>query len=270
MALTINGRTLAALGVTARELSGWLDGPDFSRGSVALPNVLGVLPASAATSSARQIRLVLNVPAATLTARATILATLADAFAGLLSLRFDDTPTRIVRAVAGPFTVASIAPAIGMSEAGKNMTVSVPLLAFDGSSYDDEPRSLVLGATSVEIALGTLPAPGIVQWSGAWSAGAARTLTYRGANGIAYGALVLTPPVGASLTSSEFIEIDLGRRYITKVSATGVRTNAYGWLSAGSWFVPESADGNRGALRWPTFEISAGAGVFFYRRTWAL
>lgn len=270
MAVTINGRSLASLGVTARELSGWLDGVDTSRNSTPLPNVLGVVPAAASTSSARQIRLVLNVPAASLTARATILATLSDAFAGLLSIRFDDTPTRIVRAVAGAFTVASIAPNIGMSESGRNMTVVVPLLAFDGASYDEEPRVLVLSTTPTEIALGTLPSPGIVQWSGAWSTGAARSLTYRSVNGIAYGLQTFTPPAGASLTASEFLEIDLGRRYVTKVTSAGVRTNAYSWLSAGSWFVPEAADGNRVASRWPTFEISAGAGVFFYRRTWAL
>lgn len=270
MALTVNGRTLASLGVTARELSGWLDGPEMSRGATALPNVLGVLPAAITTSAARQVRLTLNVPAATLTGRAAILATLSDAFAGLLSLRFDDTPTRIVRAVAGAFTVASIAPSLSMTEMARNMIVSVPLLAFDGSSYDDEPRSVVLSTSPAEIALGTLPAPGIVQWSGAWSAGVARSLTYRSVNGIAYGVLTLTPPVGASLTASEFLEVDLGRRYVTKVTSAGVRTNAYSWVSGGAWFVPEASDGNRQAAQWPTLDVSAGAGLFLYRRSWAL
>lgn len=270
MALTVNGRTLAALGVTARELSGWLDGPDMARASAVLPNVLGVLPAAVSTSAARQIRLTLNVPAATLTGRAAVLATLEDAFAGLLSLRFDDTPTRIIRAIAGAFTVASIAPSLSMTEAARNMVVSIPLLAFDGASYDDEPRTVVLSSAPAEIALGTLPAPGIVQWSGAWSAGVARSLTYRSMNGIAYGVLTLTPPTGASLTASEFLELDLGRRYITKVTSAGVRTNAYSWLSGGAWFTPDATDASRQAAQWPTLEISAGAGLFLYRRSWSI
>jgi hypothetical protein len=275
MALTINGRSLASLGVTARALEGWLDGPVVQRESTVIPNLLGVSPSPVMTGAARQIRLTVNVPVAGLTSRAAAIATLQDALTGLLTLRFDDTPGRIVRAVAGPLTVASISDRASMNALGANMIASVVFLATDNASYDAEPLPVVLGSTPAEIELGTLPSPGIIQWSGSWSTSASRTLTYRGVNGIAYGSMVFTAPATpeyspSSLSSSEFLEIDLGRQYITHVTNTGARTRAYDWLASGSWFVPEPADARRSAGRWPTLDVSAGVGLFLYRKAWAL
>lgn len=275
MSLTINGRTLASLGVSARALEGWLDAPTTQRQTTVIPGLLGVAPSPITTSAAREIKLTLNVPVNALTGRAAALNTLQDALSGLLTLRFDDTPGRIVRAVAGPLTVASIAPRIAMNESGRNLIVSVPFLCYDAASYDAEPVPLVLGSTPVPIKLGTLPSPGILQWSGSWSTSASRTLTYRGVNGIAYGEMVFTAPASpeyspSSLSSSEFLEIDFARQYITHVTNAGVRTRAYDWLTSGEWFAPDPTHGYRAGDQWPTLDVSAGVGLYLYRRAYAL
>lgn len=270
MSVTINGKTLASLGVTPRELTGWLDGPALLHATTAIPNVVGVYAATATTTAARELRLTVVASLSALTDRAAKLATLKDAVAGLVTLRFDDTPGRIVRAIAGPMTSASIAPQLAMTATASSLIVTIPFIALDGASYDDEARVYALSTTPTQIELGTLPAPGILQWSGAWTAGTARTLTYRALNGIAYGSLTFTPPTGASLSASEYLEIDLGRQYVTKVDSTGGRTNAYSWKSAGTWFVPDSIDADRTAPRWPTLDISAGAAIWLTRRAWSL
>jgi hypothetical protein len=268
--MTINGRGLSALGATAAALSGWLDGPSSQRQATALPGVLGAIPATLATTPPRELTLTLRVAATSLTERAERLATLQDALAGLLIVRFSDTPDRFLRCVAGPLTVASIDPAHSMTTAAASLSVSVTLICYDAASYDGEPRILALSTAPVAVPLGTLPSVGVIRWQGAWAVSTARTLTYRGASGIAYGALTITTPSGDSLASGDHLEIDLARRYLTKVTAAGVRTNVYAWLTSGDWFAFDPADGDRAAARWPTLTLSAGSGTLLYRRAWAL
>jgi len=268
--MSINGRTLAALGMSARSLEGWLDGHTITRDATALPGVLGVVPHQLSVSASRQIRVTCNLPVTSLLDRAAKLADVQDAIASLCTLRFADTPGRVVRALAGPLVVASIAPNISMTPTAASLVLVLTFTAYDTASYDEEPRVVSLTTTPGALPLGTLPSTGIVQLSGAWSTGDPRTLTYRSLNGIAYGALTLTPPTGQSLSASEFLEIDLSRQYCTKVGNTGVRTNAYAWKSGGAWFVPDPSDGSRAASAWPTLAVSAGVGLFLYRRAWAL
>lgn len=268
MTMTINGQTLAALGLTTREHPGWLDAPAQTRTYTGIPNLLGVTAANYSTTPVREMRLLANLKLANLTDRAAALAKLQDALAGLLTLRFDDTPGRIVRAIAGQVTSASWAPQLAMTAGGASLIVSVPFVSIDTASYDDNPRVIAIQTTSTEIELGTLPSPGLVQWSGSWTSATTRTLVYRGHNGIAYGTMTLTAQ--ATLGSDEYIEIDLGRQYITKVSNVGVRSDAANWLTAGDWFVPESSDYYRPGSRWATLEVSAGVCIFLYRKAWKL
>lgn len=271
MSITIDGSTAAAKGFSVRKLDRWLDGPALQRGMTAVPQVLGVVPSASATIATRSRLVTFNVPCATLADRLTKMATLRDWLSDkLLHTRFDDTPGLKTRCVAGEFEVESIVPRIAMSVLGAPLIVTVPLISYDASMYDAEPQTIVLSTTPAQIALGTLPSTGVVQWSGSWSAGVARTLTYRSHNGISYGTLVFTPPAGASLTSAEYLEIDLSRQYVTKVSSTGVRSNAFDWLSGGAWFAPDPADSVRSLTRWPTLDISAGVAIYLYRKVWAL
>lgn len=264
-----NGRDLTSDGWYTIAVSQWLDGPKIQRASVPIPGVAGVIPATRAMVGERALNCTVRAYPSTLADRATLLRTLQDRiYSGLLAVRTDDWTDRIVRCVAGPLTVVPAVPTAVFASAV--IDASFTLSAYDGASYDAEPRVLVLSTSPTALALGTLPSHGIIQLTGAWSAGVSRTLTLRNAGGVAVATLVLTAPTGKSLTSSEFLELDCTRRYITHVTSAGVRTNAYAWKSGGTWFALDPAHADRANGRDATFETSAGVGVFFYRRAYAL
>jgi hypothetical protein len=264
MPIVINGRSLAALGVSARELSGWRDGPETRRAFRGLPGSTGGLLAPQAVGAARELRLVLNVP------DAATLDVLDDVTHGLVRLVFEDLPTRVIRVVRTQRSVTSIAPSLTLLN--PKLLVSYVFTAADGASYDVEPRLLAIGTTPVPIALGTLPSAGVLQVPGGWSG--TRTLTYRGANGVPYAAFALTVPSAETFASSEYLEIDLARRTIVRVDGSAVRSNAYGWRASGAWFAPDPTDGHVSGAGLPgaspTLAMSAGTALFRYRRAWSV
>lgn len=270
MVMQIDGVPLAALGAAATELSGWLDGPEVERAVTPVPGLLGVLPSPLTVSRPRVAQLVVWLDATALTDRSVALARWQRAAAGLRRLRFDDTPGRVLRATFGAPQVESIAPRHAFVESARRLRLSVAITATDGASYDATPRVLVLGTTPTPIPLGTLPSTGVVVWRGTWSVGAARTLRYAGASGITYGELTLTPPTGSGgLGANDVLELDLARRYVTKVTAAGVRTNAYDWLTAGRWFALDDRDGLPD-VAWPTLLVTDGTATLLYRRAYQL
>lgn len=266
--MLINGRDLDLDGFTLIALSGWSSPPSWQRAITALPDVHGVIPATRTTVDVRQMRMAIRIMCATLGERQTKLQALQDRLSGLLTLRFDDWPTRIVRAVAGAITVTSVDP--GGAFAIPSIEVAVPLIAYDGASYDAEPNVIALTTTPAAIPVGTLPTTGVVRLDGSWSTGASRTLTVRHANGQSVATLTLTAPTGQSLAATDVLEIDLARRYITKVTGAGARTNAYSWKASGAWFAIDPAWAHRSASRTPTLELSTGTGTLLCRPAYAL
>lgn len=264
MPMAINGRALASLGVSVRELSGWRDGPDTRRQFRGLPGVAGGVLAPHALGAARELRMVLNVP------DTATLDVLDDLTHGLVRLVFDDAPGRVLRAVRTQRTVTSIAPSLTLLS--PKLLASYVFTAADGASYDLEPRVLAVGTTPVPVSLGTLPSSGVVDVPGGWSG--TRTLTYRGSNGLSYAAFAITVPVAETFAASEFLEIDLARRTIVRVAGGGTRTNAYTWKSGGPWFTPDPTDGHRAGAGLvgvsPTLAMSAGTAVLRYRRAWSV
>lgn len=268
MALSINGLSLATLGITPRELTGWLDAPSEERSVLPLPNTLGVATGGVGTVSERSAMLVGTVLCSTTTERATKLSAIREQLIGTICVRRDDVPNMVFRALAGPTTVVSVT---GNAWFQASVVITIPFRLTDVVSYDVEPRPIIVSSTPVQIPTGTAATVGFLHWGGAWSTGVARTLTYRGVNGISYGTLTLTPPASASLTSSEYLELDFDKQYITKIDSAGARTSAYDWKSGGAWFAIDPADSAvQAANRFPTLEISAGTGLFLYRRAWML
>jgi hypothetical protein len=266
--MLINGRDLDLDGFLLVGLSGWASPPAWQRTVTALPDVHGVVPATRTTVDVRQMRMVVRIMCSTLSERQTKLQTLQDRISGLLTLRFDDWPGRVVRALAGAISVASVDP--GGAFAIPAIEVTIPLVAYDGASYDAEPRVLALTTTPAAVSVGTLPSTGVLRLDGSWSAGASRTVTVRHANGQSTATLTFTAPTGQSLAAADVLEIDLSRRYVTKVTGAGVRTNAYSWKASGNWFGVDPAWGDRATSRFPTLELSTGTGTFLYRPTYAL
>jgi hypothetical protein len=267
--MKINGQHESAYGLALRRLSHWADGPAYQRGTTALPNVLGVVPAAFATTATREIECTFRVQAASLSEREAKLAAIHDGLAGLVTLAFDDHPTRLIRAIVSRIAVIGVTERVVLIV--PSFLVVVTFLAMDSSAYDEEITPISFGATPVPIPMGTLPSPGVVFITGALSAGVSRTLTYRSFNGIPYGALTITPPASPaeSLGANDWLELNLIRRTLIKVAA-GVRTSVYHWKSSGAWFSPEPADSYRPANAFGTLSTDSGAAVYLYRRVWAL
>lgn len=265
----VNGRDPADDGWILVELGNWMEGFALTRATTALPNIGGVVPSTMRTAAPRSIALRFRkyLTGAISTRDAAVL-TLADRLSGKLFVRFDDAPTRVIRCEASPVTVLPVAPGVQMSVA--TIEASVTLTAHDGASYDTEPQMRALATTAVEIPLGTLPSAGIVSWGGAWTATTARTLILRDAGGVARTTMTFTAPTGESLGATDFLEIDLARRYATKVTSAGVRTAQYDWYTSGGWLVLDPAFQDRTNTRYATLEISAGTAQLLYRKAWAL
>jgi hypothetical protein len=266
--MLINGRDLATDGFTLIQLTGWSSPPAWQRSTAALPNIHGVVPALWTSVEPRQITVGVRYYCTTLAARQGALLTLQDRLTGLLTLRFDDWTDRVVRGVASAIRVTSMDPGGAFAIPGIEMAFTIT--AYDGASYDAEPRVLALTTTPTAVALGTLPSAGLIRLDGAWTSSTARTVTFRAASGVSQGTLTLTAPSTASLAAGDGLEIDLGRQYVTKVTAAGVRTNAYAWKTAGAWFALDPAYADRAATQYATLEVSTGTGSLLYRPAYAL
>lgn len=264
----INGRDLDDDGWTLTGLAGWMAGASVQRGVTALQNIGGVVPNSQYTVDQRTMPVTFERSLTSITDRDAALYTLQDRLRGLLWVRFDDAPARVVRCIATPLVVEPMAEVTVFSVAA--IRVRCTLIAYDGASYDTEPQVRALATTPVEIPLGTLPSGGIVTWGGAWTATTARTLILRDAGGVARTTMTVTAPSGESLASTDFLEIDLLRRYVTKVTSAGVRTNEYDWYTSGDWITLDPAYQDRAATRYATLEISAGTAQITYRKAYAL
>ena len=245
-------------------LSGWLSGVPLTRSAAPVPAVYGVIPGPQQSATARSIVLTFECQLTAITARDAAIATLKSRLRGLLSVRFDDAPARVVRCEAQP-------PVFDPHETGVELSVStiratVTLTCYDGASYDVEPRVLVLTTTPTVLALGDLPAHGHLLWSGAWTATTTRTISLRTLGGVLVSVLPLTAPSGESLASTDFLEVDLSRRYLTKVDSAGLRDNQYDWreLTNSNWL---RLDPTYGTV---TLDIDAGSAVLLYRRAYAL
>lgn len=273
--LTVDGqRTTTYLSLYPTGLSGWLDGPVYSRDMMPVRGLTGVAPSFLAQSQARQIDTEFLLKCTTITERDAKLTAVHDAFSSrLCTLVFDDHPGVAVRAVA---TAIAVTPRSEFSHGFlPDVFVRVTWTAFDPASYSIEPRVITFSSTVPgSVIPGSLPSPGIIYSTGAMTSGTSRTFTYRSHNGIPYGTLTVTAPstgpYGAeSLGANDFLELSLLLRTITKVIA-GVRTPVYHWKTAGTWFCPQPADCDRVRGYYSSLEVSSGESVFVYRQAWAI
>lgn len=270
----INGRDPEHDGWIPIQLSGWRAGMAVSRAVTAIPNVGGVSPSTVQQAAPREIKMGFRRRLSALGDRDAALSTLATLLSGQLFVRFDDSPDRLVQCYAAPIRVDAVHEIAVF--ATPTFEVSVVLVCYDGASYDVEPRVVALTTTPVDIPLGTLPSTFFLLWGGAWSAGASRTLTLRDAAGTVRSTMTFTAPSIAagdpadeSLGSSDVLEVDISRRYVTKL-ASSVRTNQYDWYASGGWIGLDPAYQDLENSRYASLEASAGTAQIIYRRAYAL
>lgn len=264
----LNGRDPGDDGWLLVGLTNWMAGLGVRRDTVALPNVGGVIPGTVQTADPRSIGLTFRRYLNAIGERDAAVYTLQDRLRGQLWVRFNDAENRVIRCVAGPVVIQPVHESAVFAVATIEATVT--LTAYDGASYDTEPRVLALATTPTEIALGTLPSVGRIYWGGAWTATTARTLILRDAGGVVRTTMTFTAPTGESLAATDYLEIDLGRRYVTKVTSAGVRTAQYDWYTSGGWLTLDPAYQDRAGTRYATLEISAGTAQITYRKAYAL
>lgn len=266
----INGRDPSVDGWSITGLTNWMTVPGVDRATVSIPGIVGTLPAVMGAIGPRQMELTLE-PTAALAAvtdrDGMVLDALKDRLRGLLWLRFDDAPTRVVRAVCTGLTVDPLESHTVFSV--PTIRVRVMLTAYDPASYDTEPTVLELATTPRELTLGDLPSVAILRWGGAWSSSTSRTFTLRDAGGGARHVMTITTSSTGSLASTDHLEIDFVRRYLTKVEANGTRTNVADWYASSTWPVFDPAYQHRGETG-ATAEISAGTAQLTYRNAYGL
>lgn len=263
-----NGRDLAADGWILIAIGDWMRAPTFNRSVIALPGIAGVIPGAQQTTDPRTIELTFRRYLTSILDRDSAVLTLKDRLRGKLWVRFDDAPTRVIRAVAGPVLVRPTHALTPFSVATIEATVT--LTCYDAASYDTEPRILALATTPTEIPLGDLPSIARIMWGGAWTATTVRTLILRDVGGVPRQTITFTAPTGKSLASTDHHEILTGKRYVTKVTSGGTRTNEYDWYTSGGWLVLDPAFQDRDRTRYATVEISAGTAQIIYRKAYGL
>lgn len=264
----LNGRDPITDGWIPIALSGWMSGPVVRRGARAIPDTTGVIPSLRQTPDPRTIRLRLRRYLSVLADRDAAQLILQDRLSGLLHVRFDDAPTRVVRCVASLPQFQPVHEITAFSIA--TIEAEVLLTCYDGASYDTEPRVLALSTTGVEIPLGSLPSAGVISWGGAWTATTSRTLIIRDHGGVARVTQTLTAPTGESLGATDFLELLTAPRYVSKVTSAGTRTAEEEWVPGVTWIALDPAWQHRTEARSLTLEISAGTAQITYRKAYAL
>ena len=266
--ISFNGISSASLSYNLTDLSGWMDGPAFSRATASPLGLMAQVPGAYGTTAARQINMRGRLQCNSLADRKTKLSALTDATANKVELIFDDKLGQYVYARRMNLVVTERAPQGHLTLF--DVFVSMNFLAEDPVSYDIEPRVVSFTSTPAAIEVGTLPSAGVLYITGSLSTLTSRVITYRSINGIVYGTLTLTPPSGESLGANDFVVLSLAHPgTIYKVSA-GVIDDVYDWKSAGSWFMPMPEDCDRTQSAYPTLEIDSGAATYVYVNAWAL
>lgn len=259
----VNGTDLSDFGLILEDVQPWLSGLKLTRALTAMPGFTGSIPSDAATVESRLVTLSTYANTLSFAARTALQDALADLFSnGMNEITSPDQPSRVMRGFYLGTETDIAAPRL-LSTDGR---FRVSWLCPDPTKYDREPRGLTLGTTPVLVPAGTLPMGGVWRVMGPLSG--AITMTYRALTGIPLGAFT----VSGTLTSGEYLDVDLDRREITKYSSVGVASDAYAWKSSTAyWFRLDAGDSVRVGDQWASLEqsIAAGGGLFSYRRAWA-
>jgi hypothetical protein len=260
----LNDTPIEALGLSLAEGGPLLGGFSVTRATQSWQGRAGGIASPVGTVGPRVVRMVADARVASAAARLALMDALADTLTGLIEVRYEDAPDRVLRGTARVFEAA-----VAMAPSWVNLDprVVVEIECPNAARVDVEPRSVVLGATPAAVPVGTLPHGGRVFLTGA-AAGALSTetrLRYRGVSGVLLGELVLLP----ALLAGEFLTIDLDAPSLVRTTTAGVTSNVYGWKTGGAFFRPAPRDGVRSADAWGTLELTAGAGLYVYARQWS-
>jgi len=263
-AIVVNGTDLGAtFGFYADRVDGWLANTALGGGLVGVRGRDGGLALPATVFAGRRIEVAGTVRKDTVSARRDAERQLSDLCrSGRVRLVVDD-------GVAGAMQVECRLVALAFLPFGPSLS---PLASRGTLSFvaDDEPywrdvepttRAVAAAATRYTVPLGTAPSSPIIRIMGSATN---PVLTYRDAGGTSRRTLTFT----ATLTSSEYLDVDMRRGRIQRVTS-GVAANGIGLLTAGNFpWALDPQDGDFTTSSWPTVEVSAGTAELLWWRQW--
>lgn len=266
-AVYVNGVDLATLGFALESPEGVFDASERTDALLTLPQGAGALvPNVPGQVAPREITLTGTLGALTSAA----IETAKDSLkllcsAGTVEIRLV-TRDVIFRGRLSGISIAHNGPPL--RPALLTARCAIRFLCADPLAWDRTPQLVGFGSTRVALPLGTGPSAGRSLWSAVITImGAATTpiLTESDAAGNTLRSMSFT---GWSPTASDAIEIDCGRRLVTRITA-GVRSNGMADLAAGYAFpVLDPADGNPSTSMFPGLAVSSGTGLVRYYRAW--
>lgn len=251
--VTINGRDLADYGVIVSAMSGWLDAPERQMETVIVPRRSGgLVTASGVQTQPRKLTLDLWVPAVTVEARRTTLATLYRDLRGVVEMTISDAPGRFVYAILQTSTATPVGPALVVPEATVRLTFIVPDPVAHSTSVD--VLAIPAGGTRVAIPCGTAPHGGILRLVGAGTNPCVLTVRDRG------GVTLQTMTLSTTWTTGEYVEVDCDAWTVKKWNGT-TATNVLTALAATDTFLRFSPEDD------PTLSVTGcGGATLAYRK----
>ncbi len=256
----LNGISIEDMGMTLLEGGPDLSGLNVQRDVQPWSGRTGVLPSPYGTVEARKLRLVSTRRMTTVAERAAFMDQTAHDLTGMLEVQYAHQMDRAMRARAHVFEAAVAAPPRWVNLDPRIVT---ELHCYNAAKFSIEPTSLRLTDMPIAVPCGTLSHGGRITLAGPIST--EQRIKYRGLTGVLLGEIIFTPV----LLAGEYGIIELDDESITKVSTTGVETNANAWASDSSvWFRPTPRHGHPALLAWPTIETTTTM-LYYYRKLWA-
>jgi hypothetical protein len=256
---------LAAYGFFLRTQDGVHDASDREWVQLTVPGTAGVLFAPPVQEKGRKLTLTggLWTAANTTAAREAAEDALKGALrAGLLRL-VRTSASSLSRLIEG-YAVSIQTKPVEHPLNGLGSAVTIAMLCRDVYWRDIEPllRALPVAGARYALPLGEAPSTPIIRLM----AGTNPVLTYRDAGGAVVWSMTFT----ATLSATDYLDIDMRYRTITRVnSGTTVATSGLSLLTAGDFpraFDPQ--DGDYLSAAWPTLEVSSGSAEALWWRQW--
>lgn len=266
--MQINFRDVSEMGWILTSVNGWKDGPSYTRGLTAVPGRAGLLADPLTVPERRTLTATLMAYTTNPDQRDGLVSALRDATTGAHVLTFADSATVVRVRRAGAIRITTPTTAIYATTV---IYADITWDAVDGIALDLQARVISIAASgSVALSVGTAPCTPVVWLTGVWATNTARTLTVTSASGLVTGGMTLTAPASPadSLTVHDALEVDMGARTITKITGAGVRTNAFGWRTSGTFLTIDGDTNAAGSAS--RLSVSAGTALVQYVRGWAL
>lgn len=258
MAVTINGTSLADLGIGMTRLRGWSDGVSTGRDAVQVAGMRGRVESDQVEASPRTIRVEGRIRNNTVATRNSVLETALAHMRGRCEITTDDQPDKMV--VGYLESTGVTAPSDLMIMTLDVIDVRLDFTCYDPLFRDVNAQIASFDATARDVPMGTGPHRGTVTIAGQPTD---PTLTVRDFRGAEVASMEFT----GTLASDESWIVDLYEHTIT-LSDAGVESAADDVLSGGAFFHFEAAWADHVSEAWPTLEIDAGSGSLTYYRRW--